>query len=309
MAEHGPSHGPPGDPAVEATGFRFGWAAALAGIAIGMSIQIVLALLGIAVGFSWWSPESVSSFGTVAGVWTVVSWIVALFIGALVAGRLAGILTRGDGALHGLVIWAGSTLIAAFMLVGGMGFLAGTAFDLLGRTVGATASAAVGGVTQLASTGLSQTGSVDFGSLQEDVQRLLEETGDPALQPDTLAQVGEQAGERVTSDQDNERAAEAIARSLEQTAGEVDRQDLINVIAAETGMDRQEAENVASRVEGLWAEARSAVGAGLNTAQAQAERTAADVGSRAGSAAWWTLLTLALGAAGAMAGGAVTARS
>lgn len=309
MTPHGASHGPDTDPVVEATGFRFGWAAALAGIAIGVALQIVFSLLGLAIGFSWWTPGSVGSLSMAAGIWSIVSWIVALFLGALVAGRLAGILTRGDGALHGLVIWAGSTLIAAFMLIGGVGFLAGTAFDLLGRAVGATASAAVTGVTDLATTGLSQVGDVDYGSLEDDIQRILEETENPALQPDTLEAVGEQIGERVTGEQDTEQAAREIRRSIERTAGQVEREDLINVIAAETGLSREEADNVASRVERLAAEAGSAVQTGVDTVQARASETAGDVASGVGSAAWWSLLSLLLAAAGAMAGGAMTARS
>lgn len=309
MSPRGASHGPDADPLVESTGFRFGWAAALAGILIAAALMIVFALLGMAIGFSWWSPDSAGSLGMAAGIWMILSWILALFIGAMVTGRLAGILTRGDGALHGLVIWAGATVVAAFMLVGGVGFLAGTAFDLLGRAVGATASAAVTGVTQLASTGISEAGGLDYGSLQSRIQELLEETGDPALHPDTLESAGQEIGEVATGPGDTDRAARRITERIERTAGEVDREDIVNVVAAETGLSRAEAENVADRVTELARQARGTIQTGLDTLGSRATETAETVSAGLGSAAWWTLLTLLLAAGAAMAGGTVKARS
>lgn len=309
MSEPGRSHGPAGDPSYEQTGFRFGWAAALAGIAIAVAIQMVLALLGLAIGFSWWTPGDVGSVGMAAGIWTIVSWIVALFVGALIAGRLAGILTRGDGALHGFVVWAGATLIAAFMLLGGIGFLAGTAFDLLGRAVASTASAAVSGVTGLATTGAAQLGGMDYESLQGELEDLLSETGRPALQPDTLEAIAERAGQGVTGEASTERVAQRIREQIEAAAGAVDRDAVVNVIAAETGMSRREAENVATRVESLAEDARREISAGLDTLGRRAEGAAGSVAAGVGSAAWWTLLTLILGAIGAAVGGAITARS
>ncbi|MFW6331527.1 MAG: hypothetical protein ACOC3J_07365 [Gemmatimonadota bacterium] len=309
MVESGPAHGPSHDPVVEQTGFRFGWAAALAGIVIAVALQAVLALLGIAIGFTWWSPDSAGSLSMAAGVWTLISWILALFLGAMVAGRLAGILTRGDGALHGLVIWAGSVFIAGFMLLSGAGFLAGTAFDLLSRAVSATASAAVSGVTQLASQGVSQLGSADYGALESDIERLLRETEAPGLQPDTLAALGEEAGERVTGEESSERVAREITEQIERTAGRVDREAVLNVLVAETGLSRSEAENVASRVERLGRQAGQAVETGLDTLQIQARETADSLGDNVGSAAWWVLLSLLLSAGGAVLGGMITARS
>lgn len=308
MAPHGPSHGPSDDPVVESTGFRFGWAAALGGIFMAVAFQVVLSLLGIAIGFSWWSPEGVGTVGMAAGIWTILSWVVALFAGALIAGRLAGILTVGDGALHGLVIWAGSTLLAVYMIMGGVGFLAGTAFDLLGRAVGATTSAAVTGLTEVATSGASQAGELDLGALQDDVQRVLRQTGEPAVQPDTLEAVGERAGERLTEG-DTERAAREIAGAVERAAGQLDRSDLVDVIAAETGLSRTEAENVAVEVERLTAQATQTVQTGMDTLGSRAERTAGEAANQVGSAAWWALLALALSAGGAVAGGAITARS
>ncbi len=308
MAESGRAHGPSHEPVIEQTGFRFGWAAALAGIVIAVALQAVLALLGLAIGFTWWSPESAGDLSLATGLWTLGSWIVSLFIGAMVAGRLAGILTRGDGALHGLVVWAGSVVIAGFLLLGGVGFLAGTAFDLLGRTVSATASIAISGVTGLASQGVSELGSLDYESLEDDIERLLRETEVAALQPDTLAAMGEQAAERATGEAPTERAAREIAERIEGAAGQVDREAVLNVLVAETDLSRSEAANVADRVERLAQQASRAVESRLDTLQTQARQTAGGLAGGLGSAAWWVLLSLVLAAGGAVLGGMTTAR-
>lgn len=292
------------DAPVEQTGFRFGWAAVVAGIVVAVALQIVFSLLGIAVGMSWWEPGSADAVGMASGIWTVVSWLIALFAGALVAGRLAGVLTPGDGALHGLVIWAGATVIAAFFILSGASFLAGTAFDVLGRTVASTTSAAVSGVTDVAAAGADRAGEIDYSSLQSEVERALREAG---VDVDTL-----DLGQAATEDPDavpTDSVAGQVVENIRDAAGEVDREAIVGIVAANTDLSEAEASNLAERVEGLASQARQELASTYDTVVTQARRAAPEAAEGVGEAAWWSLLTLVLAAGAATVGGVVTARS
>lgn len=292
------------DAPVEQTGFRFGWAAVVAGIVVAVALQVVFSLLGMAVGLSWWDPASAQAFGMASGIWTIVSWITALFLGAVVAGRLAGVLTPGDGALHGFVIWAGATVIAAFFILSGASFLAGSAFNFLGQTVAGATSAAVSGATEVAATGAQQAGEVDYESLQGDVESALQEAG---IEPDTM-----ELGEAATEDPDRvptDSLAQQVVENVRDAGGEIDRQDIANILAENTDLSQDEASNLAERVDQLatsaWEEATTAGDTVVTRARQAVPAAAEDLGT----AAWWTLLTLALAGGAAMAGGMITARS
>ncbi|CAN5562648.1 hypothetical protein BH24GEM3_BH24GEM3_08930 [soil metagenome] len=153
-----------GDAAViEQTGFRLSWGAIFAGLVVATGLHLALALLGVAIGLSAWNPAD--PFRTVGaddvamgvGIWTAISGIIALFIGGMTTGRLAGVLTRGDGALHGVVMWALTMITIMWLIVSGVGFLLGGAFGIIGRTAGA-AVGAVGQVAGAAGPDVAQMG-------------------------------------------------------------------------------------------------------------------------------------------------------
>jgi amino acid transporter len=98
-----------------------------------MVSQIVLSVLGIAIGFTIWSPgDAAQELGIGAGIWAAVAALISLFLGGVVTGRLAGVLTPGDGALHGGVMW-------------GLGGVAGAATEVVGDDVAAVTMDAIGG--------------------------------------------------------------------------------------------------------------------------------------------------------------------
>lgn len=95
------------------------WKSILAGVVSGLAIWMMLYTLGIAVGLTTIDParaESMRATGIFSGVWTLAAPIIALFIGGAVAGRGAGPVTRGEGALHGLVTWGLTILIGAWLV-------------------------------------------------------------------------------------------------------------------------------------------------------------------------------------------------
>ncbi len=133
------------EPAADAVGFRLSWGAIFAGFVVATVTQIVLSVLGLAIGFSAWDPrvEGPGGLGMGAAIWFAATAIVSLFLGGLVLGRLAGVLKRKDGVLHGIVMWGLSTLLAVWMVANGVGMLVGTTFNTLTRTTTAVVSGAV----------------------------------------------------------------------------------------------------------------------------------------------------------------------
>lgn len=297
---------------VESTGFRLSWGAIFAGFIVATTIQMVLSVLGIAVGLTAFDPmegDSASTLGITAGIWFALTAIVSLFIGGLVTGRLAGILTHGDGRLHGIVLWGLSTLLAVYFAMMGAGTILGGVFNFATRTTAAVASSAVGAVGQIGSAAASQAGGIDFDALQREIETTLQQTGNPALQPDSLRQQAQSAEQQALSGTDNQALARELTGRIRETAGEVDRQDMINVIIARTGMNEQEAERVATRIEQAASNAGSQISATAQNVQEQAVGAADTAANTTAKAAWIALLVMLLSLGAAVFGAGRTARS
>lgn len=297
------------DVVVEHTGFRLSWGAIFAGFIVATMLQIVLALLGVAVGFTTWDPgDPARDLGMGMGIWLAISALVSLFVGGLTTGRLAGVLTRGDGAIHGVVMWGLATLFGLWLAFSGAGFLLGGAFSIVGRTVAATTGAVASGVTQLGQAAVGQAGDVDPGALQREIEAALAQTGDPALSADTLAGRAGEVRELAASGASNTELAREIAGMVRSSAGRVDREAIVNVVTARTDMSRPEAERVATRIESVAGSVRAQAAAGVETARETAGDVAATASDYVGRAAWWALLALGLGVTAAAVGAGMTAR-
>lgn len=291
----------------ELTGFRLSWGAIFAGLVTAIVLQVVLTVLGLAIGLSAWDPsEGVGGIGTGVWVWALLSALVSLFAGGVVTGRLAGILTRGDGALHGLLMWGLSLIVGLWLVGSGAGFVLGTAFDVIGSTVAATAGAAVSGVADIGASAASRAGSED---VQSEIESILRETGVPALQPQRLEQAAGAAVDTALQADDNREAAHEIGRMIAERAEQVDRQAIVNVLAARTQLSRSEADQAATRIEQLAMTARSEAGSAADTLGQRVGEAADDATDFASTAAWWFLLWLLVSAAGAGVGAMIQAKS
>ncbi|RJF99099.1 hypothetical protein [Noviherbaspirillum saxi] len=91
------------------------WGAVLAGVAVGISIQLALTLLGIATGLSSIDVGAGETLGMGPLIWAGVSMLVAAFFGGYVAARMSGLKRRADGVLHGAVSWAVTTIMFAIL--------------------------------------------------------------------------------------------------------------------------------------------------------------------------------------------------
>lgn len=293
---------------LEHTGFRLSWGAVFAGFIVATMIQIVLSLLGVAVGFTTWDVgDPARDLGMGLGIWMAISALIALFVGGLTTGRLAGVLSRGDGALHGIVMWGLAGLVNLWLLASGAGFILGGAFDMLSRTVAAGTGAVVSGVADAGGAALGD--GIDLAAVQREIEATLEETGRPTLSPDTIqADIEAIQGRATEEGVSNEELAREIWSSIRSRAGEVDREAIIGIVTSRTDLTRPEAERLATRLEELGARAGAQASVLADTAQEIAGEAADAATGYAASAAWWALLAMLLGAGAAAWGATITAR-
>jgi hypothetical protein len=118
--------------------------------------QIILNIVGVGVGLSTidvarGDTPSASSISMGAGIWWVVSGIIAAALGGYIAGRTSGKASQSTTAYHGLVAWAVSTLTVIYLL-------------------SSAASSLIGGTVSTATSVLGGAGKALGGSLQTAVQ-------------------------------------------------------------------------------------------------------------------------------------------
>lgn len=173
---------------------RISWAAIFGGVVIVVAIQLLLSLLGAAVGLGTVNTTAGStptggSLGIGAGIWWIVSSCVALFAGGYIAAWLAGIEIRFDGMLHGLVTWGIATLITFWLLTSAIGGIIGGGFSALGSVAGAAGS----GISEAAKP-VAQAAGVSPDMIQQQAQSYLQ----PA-NPDPATMTPQDAQKQVAS--------------------------------------------------------------------------------------------------------------
>ena len=303
---------------------RISWPAVFAGGLLSIALMILLAMLGAGIGAGTLDPmkvdgsPSASAFGIGAGLWWAISTLISMFAGAYVAGRLSGVLRPADGGLHGLLTWSLALLTTVYLVGSGAGSLLSSAGGILGTvaTVSATGAAAVAPkLADIAGDELQKQG-VSFDSIKNDAMTLLQQTGKPGLQVRAVKQQAEAAANDVgntvgTADGSQQNFTALLDRLLAQakgTASQVDRDAVVNVVMARTGMSRDDA---TKRVEGWQATAEQAraKAAQATDAAKQKAREAADAAAKAVSRAMLlAFLALAIGAVVAWFGGSLGQR-
>jgi hypothetical protein len=257
------------------------WGAIFGGVFAALGIWVLLYAFGLAVGLTSIDPRHPSSLkgsGIFAGVWGVIfTPIVALFIGGFVAGHGSGVLARGEGMLHALVMWGMATVAGAclaFMLVS----MLVTGAAALGKTAVQAGGAAIGAAGASVAP-MARGFGVDANDVLGPVNQRLRAEGKPEI---TAAQL--------------QAATKDVVRQ-----GSFDRDTLVQSVSQNTSLTRADAEDIADRVEAQWQGARQRIGSGLQQVETGALRAAQ------GSSAlfWGAFVSIALGLFAALIGGAV----
>ncbi len=286
---------------------RISWSAVFAGVLIATLTQILLTLLGLGIGLGTIDPveetNPTAGLGTGSAIWYIVSSLISLFLGGWVAGRLASAPRLFDGIIHGILTWCVATLLMIYLLTTAIGNIIGRANRLVGgilRTAGSVVSSAapsIGNVVQdqLKANGVD-TKNLDLGNLKNEVNKLLRQTGDPNLNPNTLERKADQATDQASNTAEqaasNPQAADDMASGLfdrlfrqgQSTVNSVDREDAVNVVMKRTGKSRPEAEQTVDNWIKTYQQTRVKVDQTKREAEIKA-RHAADDAASAGSKA------------------------
>lgn len=108
---------------------RVRWSAIIAGLVTTIAVMVLLSVLGAAIGLSSYDQgDSGRGYGVAAGLWAIISAILAFFAGGYIAARTAGIFGRDNAILNGTMVWATTIPLSLFLLTGGvMSLLSGAA--------------------------------------------------------------------------------------------------------------------------------------------------------------------------------------
>lgn len=267
---------------------RLSWPAIFAGVTLAIAIQLVLALLGTGIGLSLVDPvqgttPAASSFGTGAGLYWVVSTMISLGVGSYVAARVAGVHARFDGLVHGLTIWALTSILTVYLITSAVGGIIGGAF----RTVGNVASAA-GQSAGATAPAIAKAAGVDESDIRNEAAAYL--TAVPA-DPNAMTR---------------QEAQKEIARQLPDLAasgakGEQAENRIVVIVAAQQKISEAEARQ---RVDAAKSRYNAAKIAAIDTAKTTVDNAA---GGAAGTS-FLIVIALIIGAAAAGLGAVAASR-
>lgn len=262
------------------------WGAIFAGTLVSVGVWLLLHVLGIGAGLTSIDPTNADSLrraGIGTGVWSLLAPLIALFIGGLVVGRLAGPLGRLTGAIHGAVVWSLSTVSAvALVWVAATAVLGGAA------AAGSQLMSGAGDMTMSMINGQNGQNS-QSGQSGGDPLAALGLSADDLLAPinQRLAAAGKPP---VRADQLSNAARDALRTSLRE--GRVDRDILADSLARTTPLSRDDAAALAGTISGR-------VDTELQAIERRALQTAEDAGKALLGLFFGMLIGLAAAVAGA----------
>lgn len=277
--------------------YRISWRAIVAGVVTAFAVSIIMAVLGVALGFSVIHPmssEPFSGLGTAFGLWSVLSVIVSLAAG----GFMAGFVGPGRGAEHGFLTWATVLLIAGY--IGGQAV--GSAVGTVGSAVQGVGSAAVNVATGVGSGMANLAGSavdaiqddlaemdVDADSVRGDVAQVLRDTGIETLQPEYLrAQLRDARSDLRTAIHQISLNAENLDQAVDgflnrqqdrvaAITGDIDRDAAVTAVMNTRDVSRPEAEQMVDNALSVYSGVSARVGEALTDARQQLAETRAYV--------------------------------
>lgn len=273
---------------------RISWSAIFAGVIAAILIHLLLTLLGTAIGATSIDPmkeqNPLDGIGTGAAIWTGISMLVSIAVGAWVSGRLA----QREGMLHGLLMFGVNTLFSLWLAVMLVNSAMHGAMNVMGaglNVIGSSISAVAPQATQMARDKLQESG-INLDDLQNELETTLRQTGKPELQPENLQNDAQNAADSAqnqaqatannpqNADTDIANWVKGLINSNQDTLQAADRDALKNIIKARTGKTDAEAEQIVDQTEKSYQQARQK----YNELKQQAEQKAREAADKAAAA-------------------------
>ncbi len=215
------------------------WPAIFAGVAVGLSLHLVLMLVGIAAGLTALDQVAEGdigadgrSAGMMAAAWNGISMLIAAFVGGYVAARASGLRRTSDGVLHGVVSWAATTILTAILATSLFTSAMSGMFGVLRDAAGPAADAARGAAQSMPQAGAAAGEVMDLlrqGRRDEAVQLLQNRTG---MSPDQARGVVDSMAMATGNTQSADPRTRAQARDAAEQAAETGAMASWGLVAA-----------------------------------------------------------------------------
>jgi hypothetical protein len=170
-------------------GSRVGWGAILAGAVMALATSLLLGVLGAAVGLTASDAADGDTLAMGAGIWAIVTTIVALFVGGFITSQCVVGETKTESVVHGIIMWG--VTFAMLMWFAASGISAGFGAMMQVADVGATAS-------QNASHDTWQRMAQTAGVSQEQIEQWTTQAEATAKDPEAQRQAAEETQEAAT---------------------------------------------------------------------------------------------------------------
>lgn len=290
---------------------RIKWSAVSAGWVVGLSVQMVLMLLGL--GFGAWAIDfrdnnPTEGLPTGAAIWTGVSMLIAAFTGGYVTSRLSGMYSRSDGLYHGVVVWGVNWLIFAWLTTTAMSAMVGGVFSTFGSTL-QTLGQGMSGVASTAANKLGdklQQVSLSPQDIRKQVESILAASGKPELQPGKAQQDAERVAGAAKSGAPVNQVSDAALSELASKLGALDQEAAVNVMVNKMGMTREQANQLVQSTIGAVQPIQRTVQDTMSKVKQQSAEIGTKAVDRMGTIALWlgilAIITLALSALGGVLG-------
>ncbi|WP_424629625.1 PhnA-like protein [Bradyrhizobium sp. SYSU BS000235] len=123
------------------------WGAVFAGAVMALVLQLILNMIGLGIGLGTVDATargtpSASTLSMGAGLWWIISGVIASAVGGYIAGRLSGKPSDSTTAYHGLIAWAVATLIVVYLVSSAAANMFGGAFNSVSSAMGGAGKAA-----------------------------------------------------------------------------------------------------------------------------------------------------------------------
>lgn len=204
------------------------------------ALWIALHLLGLGLGMTAIDPDDAGSLrgmGLGVGVWSLIVPILGMFVGGLVVSRLAPTPNRVTRLIHGGLVWAGTTLVAALTL--------SLITASVARGVSATGSAAVHAASGAIGGALSDgqgdgamTSTLASSEMLQAVNERLRANGKPT----------------ITAEQVESSIREALGNAIQ--SGDLNRTILVRALARNSALTTADVEQIADTVSERWKSVR-----------------------------------------------------
>jgi len=234
-------------------GSHLRWGAVFAGLVVGISVQMALTLLGLAIGA--WSIDLQETQPTrvpiSTGIWTGISMLISAFTGSFVTGRLSGSALRADGMYHGAVLWGLTWLIFAWLTTTALATMVGGLFSVFGsglQVLGQGASQGIGGTISKVDV---RNLNVSVEIVKKQIESVLRATQKPELQPGELKKGADKAAERVQNIQPVSQVTDTVAAEIQEKLAALDKEAAVNIMVTKLGMSHNQAQEVVQSTVGI----------------------------------------------------------